>query len=159
MIVLVVRHGHAVDEARGLADEGRYLSGKGRKQTRKIAARLAKKEKGVAARAITMWTSPLVRAVQTAEIFADALDLKDNVIAVPELVPGKDARDTVAKLEEARRDGADVIALVGHEPLLGQIASLLLGDTFGELAKSGVVAIDWDGARGEKLFYDAPKRK
>ena len=157
MIVVIVRHGHAVDEARGLGDEGRYLSGKGRKETRKIAARLAEKKKHRAARPVLIWTSALVRAVQTAEIVADALELEDEVIAIPELAPGHDSREVIDRLAAAKDKGP--IAIVGHEPQLGQIASQLLGDTFGELAKSGAIAIEWDGARGTQLFYDAPKRK
>ena len=68
MEILLIRHGHAVDEAPGLDDGGRWLSGKGRKVTRRVARWLSEKKKR---RPVALWTSPLVRAVQTAELAFD----------------------------------------------------------------------------------------
>ena len=36
MDILIIRHGEAVDEAPGLGDAGRWLTGKKRKMTRKV---------------------------------------------------------------------------------------------------------------------------
>jgi phosphohistidine phosphatase len=159
MIIVLFRHGHAIDETPGLGDEGRALSGKGRKATRKIANWLARRGKKL--RPVEIWTSPLVRAVQTAEIAAEALELKDEVSVHPELSPDTNPDDLMRKLTErefggaGRQDrpeppnvdqGPGPLLLVGHEPNLSVIAALLLGErSFPGLAKSGVVAIAWEG--------------
>lgn len=156
MIVVVVRHGHAVDEARGLGDEGRYLSGKGRRQTRAIAKWLTKKKR---AKLSALWTSPLVRAVQTAEIVAGAFGLEERVTAIPELMPGRDPGDLLKRLGEVSAREDAVVGLVGHEPQLGHLASKLLGKGFAGFAKSGALAVRWDGEKGEQLFYKVPSKK
>jgi phosphohistidine phosphatase len=161
MEILLVRHGHAVDEAPGLDDTGRWLSGKGRKAARRVARWLAGKKRR---RPVAVWTSPLVRAVQTAEILAYAADLTDGVSARAELMPGRAPADLLEQI--SRQSGGPVVlngpegpvgpvgeprlrgplALVGHEPQLSQIARALLGDpSFPELKKAGVLALSWDG--------------
>jgi phosphohistidine phosphatase len=146
MDILLIRHGQAVDEAPGLGDAGRWLTGKGRKVSRKVAKWVAKGGKRTP-RAI--WTSPLARSVQTAEILAAATGWKGEVRVCPQLSPGHDPGDLLKLLasESGTIDGP--IALVGHEPSLSLIANALLGDVgFTGLKKSGILALTWD-APGE----------
>ena len=140
--ILVVRHGQAVDEAPGLGDSGRFLTGKGRKVTRKVAKWLAEK----AERCPTeIWTSPLVRAVQTAEILAEYAHLTDSVRVAAELSPASDPRSVIARLAERRVEGT--LALVGHEPGLSMLATGLLGDVgWPGFKKSGVLGADYGGS-------------
>jgi phosphohistidine phosphatase len=148
MIIVLLRHGHAIDEAPGLGDAGRALSGKGRKATRKAARWLARRGKKQRPREI--WTSPLVRAVQTAEIAAEALKLEDEVVVRAELSPGGSPDDLLRSLAEHR--GTGPLLLVGHEPDLSVAAALLLGErSYPGLAKSGVVAIEWEGHGAGKV--------
>ncbi|WP_210650679.1 histidine phosphatase family protein [Nocardioides sp. SYSU D00065] len=65
--VLVVRHGAADYESELLSDSGGWLSPLGRQQSRELAERL------VPERIARVWSSPMSRAVQTAEIVAGAL--------------------------------------------------------------------------------------
>lgn len=65
--VLVARHGEAEYETDVCSDDGGSLTPLGRKQARELAASLAGE------RVARVWTSPLSRAVQTAEIAAAAL--------------------------------------------------------------------------------------
>jgi phosphohistidine phosphatase len=142
MMILLFRHGHAIDETPGMGDSARALSGKGRKATRKMARWLARR--GSKIRPTDIWTSPLVRAVQTAEIAAEALGLLDEVTVHAELQPGSNADDLMRKLSEHR--GIGPLMLVGHEPDLSIIAALLLGErSFPGLKKSGILAIEWEG--------------
>jgi phosphohistidine phosphatase len=72
-----------------------------------------------------IFTSPLVRAKQTADILAAGLKHKPHVKILKALEPGHGPAAVVARLaEDARRNR---IALVGHEPDLGDLASHLLG--------------------------------
>ena len=144
MDILLIRHGQAVDEAPGLGDTGRWLTAKGRKVTRKVARWLDEKD---ARRPTALWTSPLVRAVQTADIVAAETRFKGEIRACAQLSPGHDPGDLLKLLATETLEGR--LALVGHEPSLSLIAGALLGDTgVAELKKSGVMAIAWDTAAG-----------
>ena len=87
MNILLVRHGQAVEEAPGLGDEGRWLTAKGRKLTRKVARWLDDRSKR---RPTVIWTIPLVRALQTAEIVAAGVGREGEVHACAELRPGRE---------------------------------------------------------------------
>lgn len=144
MDILLIRHGQAVDEAPGCGDAGRWLTAKGRKATRRVARWLAKGPKRTP---VVIWTSPLVRAVQSAEILAAEARIRGELRACQLLSPGHDPGDLVKLLaasavEPGRHDGP--LALVGHEPSLSLLAQALLGDV-GVIAlkKSGVLALTW----------------
>jgi phosphohistidine phosphatase len=152
MRILLVRHGQAVEEAPGLGDAGRWLTQRGRKTTRKVARWLAKSGKRRPAR---IWTSPLVRAVETAEILASEAGYRGEVEACGELSPGRDPGDLIRRLSIANADGP--LALVGHEPSLSLVAAALLGDVgFSGLKKSGVMGIAWEEGVGELWFLLDP---
>jgi phosphohistidine phosphatase len=70
-------------------------------------------------------TSPLVRARQTADILADAFRAAPRIVEVPSLEPGRSAKDVAAALREFTRRSS--LALVGHEPGLGELAAWLVG--------------------------------
>lgn len=91
-------------------------------------------------------TSPLVRARETAMLLSAGLKPKPPVVESEALAPGgrpqaiNEAIKTHAK--KYRR-----IALVGHEPDLGELAARLLGARGGvEFKKGGVCFIEMDGA-------------
>jgi phosphohistidine phosphatase len=153
MKILLIRHGQAVDEAPGLGDTGRWLTAKGRKMTRKVARWLGKSDKR---RPSVVWTSPLVRAAQTAEILACGVGFEGEVRACSELSPGRDPGDLLKRLAEAGDDG--VLALVGHEPSLSLLAQALVGSDLGigELKKSGVLGVVWEGGAGRPWFLLDP---
>jgi len=149
MIVVLLRHAHAIEAAVGLPDAERWLSGKGRKTARKVAAWLARPKR--LPRAI--WTSPLVRSVQTAEILASACDLVEGVSVRPELSPGRDPGDLLRVLAD-HKDSPSPLALVGHEPSLSLIATSLLSDpTWPGFRKSGVLAVEWSGTGKAQRLY------
>ena len=72
--LLVARHGEATYESSLLGDFGGWLTGTGRQQARDLGKRL--RDEDVA----SVWTSPLSRAVQTAEIAAAVLGVDDVVV-------------------------------------------------------------------------------
>lgn len=65
--VFVARHGEALYESELLSDSGGWLSPLGRRQSRELGSRLA------AERIAAVWSSPMARAVQTAELAAAVL--------------------------------------------------------------------------------------
>ena len=71
------------------------------------------------------FTSPLVRARQTAELLAAGLPGKAPVKVLDALAPGHSPSSVMAQL--ARNARRRRIALVGHEPALGELAAHLIG--------------------------------
>lgn len=126
MDLILWRHAEARD---GDPDLARPLTHKGRKQAERMAAwlhaHLPKNTRVLA--------SPARRTRET----ADALKLKYEVAA--NLAPGADAAHLLAAAGWPEASGA--VLLVGHQPTLGDVASLLLfGETRGlSIKKGGVI--------------------
>ncbi len=120
MKLYFVRHAAAIARGGEVVDEHRYLTIRGRESFRLTAKRMARKE--IMPDAII--TSPLLRAVQTADILSEALAFEGKLVVSPELAPGFDP----AKLHRilASFKGTKGLALVGHEPDLGEVVGTLL---------------------------------
>jgi len=139
MKLYLVRHAEAIERSGTMPDASRTLTTKGRLAFRKIARRVRKS--GIAPSVI--FTSPLLRAVQTAEILAERLGHEGPVVVGKELSPGFDHRG----LRSLLRGAADIeeAAFVGHEPDLGDLASTLLALPGGfPLRKGAVLALEVD---------------
>ena len=119
MRVTLIRHAEAGDDAP--RDEARALTSRGRADARRLGRALARR--GVRFTAIV--TSPLVRAVQTAEIVAAATEYRGRIVASDLLQPEAPAADVVAFV--AKIADAKSVALVAHEPILSAIAAALTG--------------------------------
>ncbi|MEK7743899.1 MAG: histidine phosphatase family protein [Elusimicrobiota bacterium] len=121
MKLLIVRHAHAGDRedwaGEGKEDFARPLSRKGRKDMREAAAGLER----LFPRPDALFTSPLLRAVETARILADAygLDPKEVPALAQEVAPREALRWLSGR-------GEKILAVIGHEPGLGILAGLLL---------------------------------
>lgn len=151
MDILLIRHGDAVEDAPGLGDGGRWLTDKGRRITRQVALWLAEQKHH---RPVEIWTSPLVRAVQTAEIIAAAVELQEPVAVLADLSPNGHLPEVLRAL--ARFEGEGPVALVGHEPSLSTLAVTLLGPSvrWTGFKKSGVLGVRWK-ARSQGTFWFA----
>jgi len=123
--ILLVRHADAVSESAHVPDEHRYLSPAGRQQVRDLSALLA--EAGLDLGAVV--TSPLVRAVQTAELLVRWLDWSGPIEASHYMAPaGVVARAAVEWLSRGAESlGGATLAAVGHEPSISHLAQLLTG--------------------------------
>lgn len=115
----LIRHADAVREELVGSDPERWLSLRGREEARGLARLL--REQGVSLDAIV--TSPLVRAVQTAELLAGGLDFLGVVAVLPALAPGAHPR----RAAEALPAFGSSVAIVGHAPGISALTALLLG--------------------------------
>jgi len=118
MNIYLVRHSRAVDEGPGLADEHRYLSSEGRDLAVRVGSRLLKE--GIVLDRVL--TSPLVRAVQTAELLVQGLGAKLEVVTLAALAPGFPPRLAVERLASYGTS----LALVGHEPTISALGAVLV---------------------------------
>jgi phosphohistidine phosphatase len=121
MQLLVIRHAIAQsrEEFAGDDDALRPLTGKGRREMRRVAAGLRRLVRELD----VLGSSPLLRAMQTAEIVAEAFDGAD-VATVRALEPDSAPPAIVTWLRKQR--DADLVAVVGHEPHLGTLVTWLL---------------------------------
>jgi phosphohistidine phosphatase len=103
-------------------------------------------------------TSPLLRARQTAEILADRLKLRDEIVEDKRLAEGFNARRLSEILGE--HDKAEAILLVGHEPTMSATLGRIIGDANVELKKAalaGVALSDASATRGTLICLIPPK--
>jgi phosphohistidine phosphatase len=145
MEVYVLRHGIAEDAARGQSDDDRSLTDEGRKKLTAVMERAAAAE----VEPTLILTSPLKRAVQTAEIAAKVLGHTSPLVRTDALIPGSSPQKVWNVIREHRDEAA--ILLAGHEPLLSHLVSYLLSAPAlqVDMKKAGLVRIDMDSFRGE----------
>ncbi len=132
-----MRHGPAEDQAESGLDADRALSQAGRDRVQSVAALLTELEE----EPLLIVTSPLVRAVQTAEIVALVTRLgarQGRVEVRRQVAPGGDATELAHQLvaEERKR-----VMFVGHEPDLSALVSRLVGSFGRSFDKAMVVGL------------------
>ncbi len=158
MELLLVRHGKAEERERWLQDDAlRPLTDKGRKQLRAVARGLRRLVPDIDLFAC----SPLLRAMATAEVVAECYDRE--VQLQPLLAPGGDPAGVLRWLRG--QDEPGVVALFGHEPDMGLLASWALAGSrrgFMPLKKGGACLLSFPGgvkAGGAELVWAAGPRE
>ncbi|MFZ3184925.1 MAG: phosphohistidine phosphatase SixA [Pseudomonas sp.] len=115
MKLWLLRHGEAEPQAR--SDAARELTRHGRKEVLHSAAHLV-------GRPLTaILASPYVRAQQTAQLVRETLGFAAPIVTVPWLTPDGDLAEALRYLDA---QGDQELLLVTHQPLVGELASLLL---------------------------------
>jgi len=159
MILYVLRHAEAVEGSDTLQDEWRYLTEKGRSTAEKMSTAIVK----IGPKPRMTITSPLTRAVQTAEIAAEKACRRNVVVASELLLPGGDIGELIVHLNGCKKSKR--VMVVGHEPQLGSLVATLLGRTDNaiSLTKGACVALELNPKKGGQsagfLWYLAPGRK
>jgi phosphohistidine phosphatase len=121
MNLYIVRHAIAVQRGTpGYDDDSqRPLTDKGRGKMNKIAKGL--RQLGIELDVIL--TSPYVRARDTAKVLATEFNLQDQIRFTDNLIPPGDFKELIDEVQE--KYDVESLALVGHEPMLGQLISWL----------------------------------
>jgi len=152
MKVYVMRHGPAEDRADSGMDSDRALTASGRDRVRSVAKLLVQLDE----EPLHIITSPLVRAVQTAEAVAVVTKLSDREGTVEvrrELAPAGGAPALLAELaSDLATGGRRRVMLVGHEPDLSDLVAGALSGSggFGRgFDKAMVVGLQL-GERGDR---------
>lgn len=144
MQLLLIRHADAGerDAMRWPDDTQRPLTDKGRKRHRRLARRL--RRRGLVP--TLLLASPWLRAWQTAQLTAEQAR-GTAPVACPALAAPPDL-EALARAAGPQPPDA-IVALVGHEPWLGELAAeLLTGSRAGlriAFPKSGVLGLELDG--------------
>jgi phosphohistidine phosphatase len=114
MELILWRHAEAAD---GDPDESRQLTPRGHKQAAKMAVWLDRNLPS----SCRILASPTVRTVQTAEALGRKFKINEN------LAQGTSPQRILKAIDWP--DGREPVLVVGHQPSLGQLASLLLAGT------------------------------
>ncbi len=151
MKLYLVRHGKA--ERAGATDWARALSERGEQDARNVAALAARLKVEVD----QIHHSGLVRAEQTAAIFAEKLAPPQGVVEVTEMTPMDDVAHTAQELARLSRP----VMLVGHLPHLERLAALLVtGDPNGsvvQLRTGSMLCLEPDDARWRVSWLVTPR--
>ena len=136
----LIRHGVAAERGDDYPDDSkRPLTSGGISRLRKEAKALDEMEIGFD----HIITSPLVRTRQTADVFAELLKSKPSVSQSDALAPAGTPAAVMQELGKYLKKGR--IALVGHEPNIGELAARLIGArTPMEFKKGAICRIDFD---------------
>jgi phosphohistidine phosphatase len=141
MQVYIVRHGIAIDreDPKSPPDPERFLTEEGIAKTKEVA-------RGVARLGVSpdlLISSPYVRAMQTAEIFAAALDYpKQKIRRTDLLLPGGEA--TLFYKELAKDKQSATVFCFGHAPQLDDLIATGLGSKHHvcALKKAGIAMLE-----------------
>jgi phosphohistidine phosphatase len=142
----VVRHGPAEDTAASGKDFDRALTPSGRERVRDVAKALGRADEAPK----MIFSSPLVRALQTAEVIAAELGIA-NVETTRDLAPGGDAEALLRSLVAQKRKRAMV---VGHQPDLTIVIEALIETRFAfDMTKSMVVGLGVEQGSAAKIRF------
>lgn len=143
------------------SDEKRALTVEGRNRMREVVKGLVK----LGVEFDLIMTSPLARAVETAEITATAVGLPKKEIKQSEhLAPGASAEHLFAEIKS--HAGVEAIALIGHQPDLGGLISRIIQSDGGalsiQLKKGGVCCLNVTETvptlRGDMVWLLTPRQ-
>jgi phosphohistidine phosphatase len=159
MEIYVVRHGIAIDreDPKCPPDPERYLTEEGIEKTKRVAAAVA----ALGASPDLLLSSPYVRAMQTAEIFASALDYsKQKIRRTDLLLPGTEP--SLLFRELAKDKQTSTLFVFGHAPQLDDIIAAALGSKhhITSLKKAGVALMELkriSPPNGQLVWLATPK--
>ena len=136
----LIRHGVAAERGHEFPDDSK------RPLTAQGIARVRKEAKALDVLGVNIQhviASPLLRTKQTADTLAETLKSHPSVTTSDALAPAGTPAAVVQELARHLRKGS--IALVGHEPNIGELAARLIGArTPLEFKKGAICRIDFE---------------
>jgi phosphohistidine phosphatase len=159
-ILTIIRHAKSSWEQEGLHDFERPLNERGRRDAPVMAARL----KRAAARPELLVSSPALRAISTARIFAEGLGITTEAIQLQAKIYEASV-STLLEIIRGLDDRYTHTALFGHNPGLSDLSRKLAHCDFDELPTCGMVQIslpvehwrDVSANSGQLLYSSWPK--
>lgn len=153
MYICLMRHGKAEPYRDGQDDSGRVLTSRGIQDVRDMAALARKWWPGGTTR---IWTSPLIRACQTADIMSQSL--QPAAIRTDCYIGDGDLSGLYEELKALSE--MDTLLIVGHQPYLDRWTEAWTGSPAGfKTASMALVSYDpYDGnfGKGKLLLYLHP---
>lgn len=156
----IIRHAKSSWEQEGLHDFERPLNDRGRRDAPVMAQRLRQ----VAEIPAVLVSSPALRAITTARIFANGLDIPPDEILLQAKIYDA-SLSTLMQIIHGLDDRYTHVALFGHNPGLSELSHTLTQCEFDELPTCGIVQIalpatHWRNVSansGQLLYSSGPK--
>ena len=147
MQLIFFRHGEA-EEVNAMGEDAiRSLTDKGAKRTKRMGKMLAQL---IPAQCRTqIWSSPLLRARQTADILSERLAAK---VKLHDAISNGDFESLRLLLDQCQKE--DCVIVVGHQPFLGEWTNQLTGVN-PPFRKSAAVGMRYVQAAKQQGEYDA----
>lgn len=156
MYLILLRHGVAQDKALGFPDFDRILTESGRKKLNKFFPKCIDyihelcKVAGISNDEIELWTSPKLRAVETAEVLA-----KMSSWPITRTDESLESDDLDAFMKALNESEAKIVIASGHEPGLGIWTNRLTAkDTRFKKGSMVVMKLDSKEPRTKAHFID-----
>ena len=145
MRLCLFRHGIAIDREHPDCppDPERFLTDRGVRRTRAAAAGVATLGFDVAA----IYTSPYVRARQTADLLAEALAFDDALRETSTLIWDREPSEFAAHLSAAKHGDDACVFAVGHNPHFDDTVRWLIGSGMASLKKASLAVLEVDSLR------------
>ena len=149
----LVRHAKSSWEFDELSDHDRPLNKRGRKAAPKMGKAL--KERGIMPDLI--YSSPAVRALTTATLFAKEFGYDQNKIEIVEEIYGADKLELLKIVQQAPTE-VESLMLVGHNNALTDFANHLSPKPVANIPTAGVMALsfeigNWQAAAPERCTF------
>ena len=159
-ILTIIRHAKSSWEHEELSDFERPLNPRGRRDAPVMAARL----KRAAKRPQLLVSSPALRAISTARVFAEVLGISTDSIQLQSKIYEASA-STLLQIIQNLDDQYSHIAIFGHNPGFSELSKRLTQCDFDELPTCGMVQIslpvehwrDVSANSGKMLYSSWPK--
>ncbi|MDZ7635951.1 MAG: histidine phosphatase family protein [Bacteroidales bacterium] len=145
--LIFVRHGKAEDQVPEITDFERSLTTKGKRASRLMARILKSKENNPG----TVISSPAFRAIETAIIFCREFDVSpDGMEIVTELYSGFGPEGFVPLIAR-QKDDDHTVTIVGHNPLITEMAAFYAADEPEALPKTGIFCVSFKAAHWSEI--------
>lgn len=124
MEIILVRHAKTEEKREDLDDIRRYLTEKGKREFQKRMPELREKLEPIEGRQIMIWSSPAMRAFETAHIVAGGLQL--TIDAIQHFIYAGDFEKMSQEVQVI--DDETTLFIVGHEPSLSKWTKKMTGE-------------------------------
>jgi len=150
--LFLVRHAKSSKDDPTLADRDRPLNDRGERDAPKMGERLAKRD----VEPDLMLSSPAVRALTTAKLFAKELDYKPKDIVVDERLYASSADDLLEVIHEVD-DAHKRVMVFGHNPEMSELAHRLSGK-IGDMPTCAVAEFEFDAKSWSGVGRQGPDK-
>jgi phosphohistidine phosphatase SixA len=116
MEIILIRHGKAEEKREDLDDIKRHLTQKGEEEFQKLTPDLKEKLDPLDKRTIIIWSSPAMRALETAQFVAD--ELQTDISSIHDFIYEGDFEKMSSEVQ--KMDDHTTILIVGHQPSLSE---------------------------------------
>jgi phosphohistidine phosphatase len=158
--LFLMRHAKSSWDFPELSDHDRPLNKRGRNDAPLMGQQLLSRD----VNPDLILSSTAVRAITTASLVAKELDYDREKIQAQENIY-KAGRSELIKIIQHVPDEINCLIVVGHNPILTEVANKLSPEAVTDMPTSGVVALEFDcnswldisGEKSKILFFDFPK--